>query len=520
MRILHALTLLTATLFVSTAPAQTARTGFGVDRPDTAVGVNLAPMVHWATEALWVDLFKMSSPWLPQRVSTNDWDTGETLNLTAEGWIASLNPDQAAGTIFMIGTGGRYLGGRFVCLYRGEGQLEFRWDARAVSSQPGRVELDVTPGNGGIYIKQLATNPANPLRDIRFVPAAHELSYLVRPFREEALAPWRSSRVFRFMDWQHTNNSSVANWADRPLPNWKSQDNAKGVALEHLIELANAAEVDPWFCLPHLATNDFVTRFATMVRDRLDARAKVYVEYSNEVWNGQFDAYWHAQAEGLRLGFSSDPYEAALRWYSYRSVQIFEIFRGVFGGTSRLVRVLGSQHVNPWVGTTMMDWQNAYQKCDALAIAAYAGTLLGNPENAGWVTQLTPAEIVVRAAMTIPGSMAWVKQNADEARARGMRLIASEAGAHVVGNGNAVYNNLLTQKLMAANRDPLMEAFYDLFLSAWRQAGGTTLVHFNSTSAYGNFGNFGLLEHFGQPLATAHKYRAFHRFALTNLRWW
>lgn len=57
---------------------------------------------------------------------------------------------------------------------------------------------------------------------------------------------------------------------------------------------------------------------------------KVYVEYSNEVWNGAFSAYRHAASMARVLGLngaSGEDGQGHLRYYGYRARQIFSIFR-------------------------------------------------------------------------------------------------------------------------------------------------------------------------------------------------
>ena len=40
----------------------------------------------------------------------------------------------------------------------------------------------------------------------------------------------------------------------------------RGVALEWMIELCNRQKIDPWFCLPHLADDDFVRNFVSFLQ--------------------------------------------------------------------------------------------------------------------------------------------------------------------------------------------------------------------------------------------------------------
>ena len=48
--------------------------------------------------------------------------------------------------------------------------------------------------------------------------------------------------------------------------------------------LLHRVHADPWFSIPHRA-DDYVRHFAETVRESLDPILKVYIEYSNEVWN-------------------------------------------------------------------------------------------------------------------------------------------------------------------------------------------------------------------------------------------
>ena len=89
------------------------------------------------------------------------------------------------------------------------------------------------------------------------------------------------------MDWQRTNDSAIVEWTDRPTLRDHSQA-IEGVALEYMIRLCNRLSVEPWFCMPHAASDDFVRRFAQMVKADLSPALRVHIEYSNECWNGRF----------------------------------------------------------------------------------------------------------------------------------------------------------------------------------------------------------------------------------------
>src|SRR5262249_35823308 len=147
----------------------------------------------------------------------------------------------------------------------------------------------------------------------------------------------------------------------------------RGVPVELLVDLANRLKADPWFCMPHLADDDFVRQFAAMVKARLDPSLKVYLEYSNESWNSMFGQSGHVARTGRSLGFSSNPFEAGLRYHARRAVQIFRLWRDAFGGTDRLVRTLACQAANPWASRTLLAFEEAGTQADALAVASYVG---------------------------------------------------------------------------------------------------------------------------------------------------
>ena len=60
---------------------------------------------------------------------------------------------------------------------------------------------------------------------------------------------------------------------------------SSGVAIEHLIQLAVAQNANPWFNIPTLADDDYITQFGTLVFNQLPSGYKAYVEYGNELWN-------------------------------------------------------------------------------------------------------------------------------------------------------------------------------------------------------------------------------------------
>jgi len=123
-------------------------------------------------------------------------------------------------------------------------------------------------------------------------------------FRPELLALLGRFRTMRFMDWENTNGSTLANWADRASPTEFGRS-PNGVAFEHIAELVNVTGKDAWLTIPEHATDDFIHQLAQLMAAKLDfariASARqaqgiatpfeLIVENSNETWNTGFTAY-------------------------------------------------------------------------------------------------------------------------------------------------------------------------------------------------------------------------------------
>ncbi len=123
-----------------------------------------------------------------------------------------------------------------------------------------------------------------------------ENTYQNQVYHPDFLATISQMRTLRFMDWERTNGQSIENWSSRTTANSFSQAGPAGVSVEHMVDLANATNIDPWFTIPHLANDSYIQEFAILVKQRLKPHLRVYVEFSNELWNGGFtQAGWIKQ---------------------------------------------------------------------------------------------------------------------------------------------------------------------------------------------------------------------------------
>ena len=222
------------------------------------LGINLSGVVDWNTEHPFVDVFRSSRAWISQQQG-QPWGKGPALDVDEHGWITKLAPDGFAETPLL--TGGRAPEGDYVCLFEGDGQIGFGSNSKMVSRDAGRIVVHLDPRKEGTFLSIRKTNPENPVRNIRVLMPGTEVSYRSEPFSSGFLRRWRELNTIRFMDWMETNGSKQKDWADRP----KSEDATwavKGVPVEVMVDLCNRLKVNPWFCMPHLATDDYVRQFA------------------------------------------------------------------------------------------------------------------------------------------------------------------------------------------------------------------------------------------------------------------
>jgi len=484
---------------------------------NSPLGTNLSDVVDWSTEWVFVDAFKMSRTWTSQRTGKN-WGQGGTLDLDANGWVKSLQPGQSADALMQWRGNASGSPGKYLVLYDGEGSLRFSGSATVASSSSGRIVLNVKPQNQtrGFVLTIASTNPSNYIRNIRVIRPGFESTYKTQPFHPLFLDRIRKFKVLRFMNWQKITDSPLVNWSDRTTPNSYTQTGSSGVALEYMIDLANMLNADPWFNMPHQASDDFVRQFAHMVKDRLNPNLKAYIEYSNEIWNGQFQQSHYAAQQGLALNLSGNSFEARLRYQSKRSVEIFNIWEQVFGSTDRLIRVLSTQAANTRTTTTVLDWDNAKLKTDAVAIAPYFCGATGRGDVTA-ILAMTVDQLLNYCSNEITTTTkVWMDSQHAAISSRGLDMIAYEGGQHLVGVGINQNNQQLNAMFRSANRHPRMKDLYTTYLNQWKTAGGKMFVNYISVNASSKFSSFGSLEYQDQNPATAPKFQALMDFIAAN----
>jgi hypothetical protein len=236
------------------------------------------------------------------------------------------------------------------------------------------------------------------------------------------LAPYA---VLRFMDWNQTNTSSNAQavWSTRKQ---KTQPQNEPVAFEWQIDLCNRTKKDYWLNIPHEAAPDYWPKLAQLVHDQLDPSLRVYVEWSNEVWNTGFPQHAYSASQAQTIGLPGAT--PAIAYQVYESVRVYEAFEGVFGkGSPRLVKVIAGQAA--WTGPCndeMTAFASAAINPNKTAADAYAMA----PYFSGTTIQALGTSIT-----TVVG---WTQSSFTCASGGGLALISYEGGSDsfaASGNG-------------------------------------------------------------------------------------
>ena len=502
------------------------------DRP-LQLGTNLGGPSYWSNLRGFLDVFKSAGSWLTQEGGT--WSTGEEhlLDLDENGWVRSL-PTPEDGVDFdtasvLVGKFDPAHGDRYVVLYDGEGTLDYRFAGTKdeAASSAGRDVLDVTSTDKSLLVKITSTDPNDTgdyIRNIRIVPETYEATYETEIFNPTWIEKTQPFESVRFMDIMSTNGSSVSEWSDRPqLDNYAFE--RMGVPVETLVEFANRVDADPWFTLPHQATDEFVTNFAQYVKDNLDPELDIYVEYSNEVWNSQFSqARWVTEQAKLEWPDSTtSDFGLRLDWYSKRTTEVMQIWDDVFDtDKERVIGVMGAQAGNDWTGRRVLDYHWADEPLsheeygiDAITIAPYFGGYIGNPryeaQIESWLDdadggldklfdELTHGGVLTDAPEggALQQALSRTDNYVELSNQHGLDLVAYEGGQHLAGTGGVQNNSGITDLFIAANRDPRMGQLYQEYFEGWYDRNGGLFAHFNDVGVPSKWGSWGSLEDINQ----------------------
>ena len=482
------------------------------------IGINLAGINDYSSEFVFVDAFKQCRKWISFDASDKTvYDTKINVALDVNGYPLEIpasngvNPPQSVRTLLFFSStiNGAYPNGKYRFIVKGSGKITFSGGAAGTYNCPVDTFINVNNSKGGIIVTINSSLKTNHISEINFVMPGFENTFQKNKFHPDLLSFIKDFQVLRFMDQMHTNGSPVTSWSTRNTRNYYSQSLNNGVAYEHIINLCNQTKKDAWICIPHKATDEFITEMAKLFRDSLDAGLKIYLEYSNELWNGQFEQSQYISDQGALLGYVGKSWEQGWLFTVKRSADVFRLFEIQFGKSNRLVKVIPSQSANSWLTNYLVEHFNDIQynptlvKADAIAIAPYFGNGIADKIGKnGTIDAVTIDNILDSLELKLPGAYTAMDENKAVAQTHALKLIAYEGGQHLIASGTYQNNTTLTNKLRETNRNARMEDIYCSYFDYWyTSVSSDVFCAFASHGTGSKYGNWGIKEFMSDTLA-------------------
>jgi hypothetical protein len=492
--------------------------------PGSAVnemGINIDGSDSYMGDRIFADIMKVSQPVSANAASATGWGSG----VDALGWptTTSFQINAWVDTYDVNGTWG----------------LEFRGRAASVSSDLGggpvtNLTYDQTTNTSKATIPITATGWTSHF--LTFTGAYRDAARtqpgltgikLLYPTAPGSTTPHPSNAVVhqatkailqkfaavRYMDLTTTNNGNrQTDWADRTLPGEATIAREKtlhgsafwvGASWEDVIRIANDIGRDAYINVPAHATDDYILKTAQVfkygsdgvnpyttpqanpVYRPLDPGLKLYIEYSNEIWN--FAGYYidqhnyvasQATADGV-LNFDGDTSSLDYRWVARRTVQISNIFRGVFGDADMITRI------RPVLMAQMGNGDIAYQHMKFLQ--GYYNNLSGN-----FVAQPHPPSYYVyggggsgyyspaNESAALPGFWSDGDMSVTNWRANNVMEVHAIAAAgyrKVAYEGGPGFDSATTQEQQAFNSTGMRDSFV-AHQNEWSSWGGDLLCYY------------------------------------------
>jgi hypothetical protein len=384
----------------------------------------------------------------------------------------------------------------------GIGALVDSWQT-VNGEQRAQIKITGTPGSFGHSLTLGVTNGASQtVTNIHiYLPGIdYDATNPFNPAFLSALTPFRATR---FMGWMQTNNSKLANWADRPA-SASFGASLYGVPYELIAELANQTGKDTWINIPEAATSSFITSFAAFMAQNLDftriAAARqaagfttpyqLILENSNETWNTGFSAYntfltaassnptrypgTYAGSYGPSWMTSDTDLMKVGQYEADRLVTIAQAFQQALqaGGHADAVApvlsgwALGAGYSDDGLAFIQKNYGTPSQYVKYVALAPYFAT--ADDTTTGSLSTLFPAMVtnIMSMGSAMQGFAMLSKQY-------GVDIAAYESGQSLSGTTNETIKHL-------AQFDVRMEQTYQTYLSFWQQSFGNALfMHFN-----------------------------------------
>ena len=493
------------------------------------LGANVEAVNDWDPTQLFADAMKQA-----RHFGSVGAPQDEAAPVDANGW-----PTGDAAVIIIEGNPGTWAAGTYALSFTGSATVTSS-NARATGVSISNVvysggvttaTVTVTTAFTGLWLQ--FTGTSGGVKNVRLMRATkagppHAAGTL---FTDRFLDRLKYFSTLRFMDYLSTNYTTQAVWSDRQLPGYATQQSNQGSAYEYIILLANQTGKDVWIDVPHLAlgstyalsNSGYVTKLANLfkygsdgvnpytspqanpVYPPLNAGLHIYVELSNELWNGIFpQANWiSAQAQAainardpdLCYDGTTNLWTVIPRLMAKGAMQISDAFRAVYGdaGMMTTVRpVLAAQFGNlgTFDGLAYLNARHSGSSHYLYAIAGAPYMDIADESAALSVAQIFAEMTTYQSSDLVPP----MTQLANTAKTYGVKMVAYEGGQTLYPSMGNTANKL------AAQTDIRMKTQTTNLLHSWYAAGGDLFAYYNLSSAWTNSGYWGLAPDIGYDI--------------------
>ncbi|MCW5968964.1 MAG: DNRLRE domain-containing protein [Blastocatellales bacterium] len=495
--------------------------------------------------------------------------------------------------------------GRWLVTWQGEADIRLNTGAFVAGLSSGaatgmlvngRRFYDIPASNTPGWIEIHSINTNQPVTDVKvWLPNPDNA---LQPLEGQTFHPAFLARLadrdwghIRFMAWAATNASPERDWTDRRRPSHVFQtgvlnrrspapdsvwyydngqpvmmpgDRGTGAAWEHMIALCNATGRNLWLNIPHMtveSADQYLNKLAKLIAygsdgvnpydgptqnpvyAPLNSNLKVFVEYSNEIWAGNYEfpqGLW-ALNRAEALGLTQQQFNArqfSRVWGEIESVlgqaRVVRV-AAVFTGLEFYTRAFIDEFYNnptllkPELMAVTTYFSNNIQYWAKANIARMEGKSHNDPYWQGslelqadinstfdrW-TKYILSETAYEAAAgrdTVDVSGGIPSYIGSISTERNLPIAAYEGGPSIYtndatldGSGSAD-DDEITMFMEAMNRHPRFAEVYRLHLefARWRRLWSHMM--FTDAAGWGRYGQWGHLEALDQSLASAPKYQ-------------
>jgi hypothetical protein len=437
--------------------------------PRLPIGMNMPELNYYDPAIAFTDAMTTASDLLTA-YDDDPWDTGRIAEIKRDenGYPLGLPQRTSDGKNTFV----RFLvsdvySGRYRIDFEGSGTL-----GGCVEEEDGTYYIEFDGTGEPRWIDILTSSKSDPVRGMRILPEGILDAASAPVFLDAFVEGLRPFHAIRFMDWTRTNNSTQVEWKGRVTKGYYTQGSERGVSWDYAVALCNELGADAWVNVPHMASDDYIAKMAALWRDGLKPGLKVYLEYSNELWNWPFSqSTWvDENARGAANPYVSKDL-AALgakgmgfpEKDAYMMGRAFRIWGEAFKGREdRVINVATGQAAWADNSERILDYLKnvARSPVEALAVGGYFSFY--EADHKKWMAKPSSATPDAICDAVLDGmasnSDSWARRSAAFAKKYGVQFLVYEGGQHMqpFNQEEWPYND----RLYAAQIHPKMYRLY------------------------------------------------------------